>query len=106
MIDRNGFKWGMQQVRAEDRTEDTMAGLQQRLDGIRKGFEKKAPPEAVEIMHRATRDLADLLERNPGLGVGDAAPPFRLPDQDGKMVDSGELLARGPLVVTLFRGHW
>ena len=83
-----------------------MAGLQQRLDGIRKGFEKKAPPEAVEVMHRATHDLAEVLARNPGLGVGDQAPSFRLPDQDGKMVDSGELLARGPLVVTLFRGHW
>ena len=83
-----------------------MGSLQQRLDAIRTGFERKAPPAVLEVMHRATHDLADLLERNPGLGVGDAAPPFRLPDQDGKMVDSGELLARGPLVVTLFRGHW
>ena len=83
-----------------------MAGLQQRLDGIRKGFEKKAPPEAVEVMHRATRDLAKVLARNPGLGVGDQAPSFRLPDQDGNLVDSADLLARGPLVVTLFRGHW
>ncbi len=83
-----------------------MAGLQQRLDAIRNGFEKKAPTQALEIMHRATRDLADLLARHPGLGVGDAAPPFRLPDQDGNVVDSRDLLAEGPLVVTLFRGHW
>ena len=83
-----------------------MARLQQRLDAIRNGFEKKAPPQALEIMHRATRDLADLLARHPGLGVGDAAPPFRLPDQDGNVVDSRDLLAEGPLVVTLFRGHW
>ena len=32
--------------------------------------------------------------------------PFRLPDQDGNLVDSKDLLARGPLVVALFRGHW
>jgi len=83
-----------------------MARLQDRLDTIRRGFEKQAPPEAIEIMHRATRDLADAVAREPGLGVGDAAPPFRLPDQDGNMVDSADLLARGPLVVTLFRGHW
>ena len=81
-------------------------GLQERLDAIRKGFEKKAPPQALELMHRATRDLADLVAREPGPGVGDKAPPFRLPDQDGNEVDSTELLTRGQLAVTLFRGHW
>jgi hypothetical protein len=83
-----------------------MARLQERLDTIRKGFEKQAPPQALEIMHRATRDLADVLARDPGLAVGDAAPAFQLPDQDGNGVDSADLLAKGPLVVTLFRGHW
>ena len=88
------------------RTEDRMARLQQRLDAIRKGFEKEAPPHVLDLMHGATRDLADALARDPGLGVGDAAPSFRLPDQDGNVVDSADLLARGPLVVALFRGHW
>jgi len=83
-----------------------MARLQERLDAIGKGFEKEAPPEALEIMHRATRDLADAVAREPGLGIGDAAPTFRLPDQDGNSVDSAGLLARGPMVVALFRGHW
>jgi peroxiredoxin len=46
------------------------------------------------------------LARGPGLGVGDAAPPFRLPDQNGNVIDSADLLAKGPLVVVLFRGHW
>ena len=83
-----------------------MARLQERLDAISRGFEKEAPSEALEIMHRATRDLADRVARDPGLGVGDAAPTFRLPDQDGKVVDSADLLASGPMVVALFRGHW
>jgi hypothetical protein len=83
-----------------------MARLQDRLDAIRKGFEKQAPPEALEIMHRATRDLAAQVAQQPGLGLGDAAPPFRLPDQNGNVIDSAVLLAGGPLVLTLFRGHW
>jgi len=83
-----------------------MAGLQQRLDAIRNGFREQAPPDALELMNRATSDLADLLAQEPGLSVGDAAPPFRLPDQGGNEVDSAALLGRGPLVVTLFRGHW
>jgi hypothetical protein len=83
-----------------------MARLQDRLDSIRKDFEKQASPEVLEVMHRATRDLAAAVEREPGLGVGDAAPRFRLPDQDGNVVDSTDLLAKGPLVLNLFRGHW
>jgi len=83
-----------------------MARLQQRLDAIRKGFEKQAPSHALAIMHRATRDLADILAGDSGLGMGDVAPLFRLPDQEGNLVDSTQFLARGPLVVTLFRGHW
>ena len=83
-----------------------MAGLQQRLEAIRRGFEKQAPPEALEVMQRATADLAALVAANPGPGVGDPAPAFRLPDQDGNEVDSAELLKQGPLAVTLFRGHW
>jgi hypothetical protein len=83
-----------------------MAGLQQRLDAIRRGFEKQAPPEALELMHRATSDLREAMERKPGLGVGDALPSFALPDTEGNVVNSEDLLKRGPLVVTLFRGHW
>ena len=83
-----------------------MTGLQQRLDALRAGFQKKAPLEAVELMHRSTSDLADRLEKDEGLGVGDSAPGFRLPDHNGNTVDSAELLSAGPLVLTFFRGHW
>lgn len=37
---------------------------------------------------------------------GDAMPPFLLPNAEGKLVDSAELLARGPVVLTFFRGDW
>lgn len=37
---------------------------------------------------------------------GDRMPPFLLPTAEGRLVDSGELLQGGPLVVTFFRGGW
>lgn len=83
-----------------------MPRLQDRLDAIKNGFRKQAPAEVIEVMERAARDLADAVAAEPGLTVGDAFPPFRLPDPDGSVVDSTDLLSRGPLVVTLFRGHW
>ncbi|MGD0809053.1 MAG: peroxiredoxin-like family protein [Acidimicrobiales bacterium] len=41
-----------------------------------------------------------------GLGVGDRAPGFTLPDALGRPVSLSELLARGPVVVTFYRGEW
>src|SRR5262249_21398734 len=38
--------------------------------------------------------------------VGEAMPPFMLPDGDGRMVGLDELLAEGRLVVSFKRGHW
>jgi peroxiredoxin len=40
------------------------------------------------------------------LKIGDKAPDFALPNAEGKLVVSDELLARGPLVINFFRGDW
>lgn len=37
---------------------------------------------------------------------GDRMPEFLLPSAGGRLVASADLLARGPLVVTFFRGSW
>lgn len=38
--------------------------------------------------------------------VGDRLPPFALKNAFGEEVRSSELLANGPLVLTVFRGSW
>lgn len=40
------------------------------------------------------------------LPVGAKAPAFELPDHDGKMVSSSDLLARERIVVCVIRGRW
>ena len=40
------------------------------------------------------------------LKVGDAMPTFLLPNAEGHLVFSDDLLKRGPLVVNFFRGNW
>ena len=37
---------------------------------------------------------------------GDVLPPFLLPDENGRLLSSVELLAKGPLIVTFNRGNW
>lgn len=40
------------------------------------------------------------------LRVGDPLPDFVLPDHQGRLVTSEELLSRGPIVLSFFRGGW
>src|SRR5215471_2779611 len=37
---------------------------------------------------------------------GDPMPPFMLPDDTGKLVSLNSLIAKGPVAVMFFRGHW
>jgi hypothetical protein len=88
-----------------------MANLQERLDGFKKSFESGAPPynaprEAIEKMHRATAELEASGIENRALKVGDRAPSFALFNQDHVQVSSANLVQKGPLVVSFFRGHW
>lgn len=80
--------------------------LQKKLNNLKASFEKSAPKEAVEIMHRATRDL-----RNSGIldGVvqaGYTAPEFELKDNDKKMIRLRDFFAKGPVVLSFYRGKW
>ena len=83
-----------------------MNTLKARLDRIRESFNEQAPDEAKAVMHRATDTLRDsgITDRIPS--VGDALPPFELPDTDGNPVSSADLLAKGPIVLTFYRGLW
>jgi hypothetical protein len=80
--------------------------LQDTLNLMKADFVAKAPKEAVEIMTRATEDLkaSDLMKGF--LNAGDQAPEFTLTDQTGAGVSSTALLAKGPLVVSFYRGVW
>ena len=66
----------------------------------------RIPPEAAVIMHRVTADqrASGYTDRMPT--VGSAMPGFSLTDSDGAVVHSAALLARGPMIVSFFRGAW
>ena len=80
--------------------------LQESLDRLKTKIEGSMPPPFVQIMHQATADL-----EATGIGEGilkaeSPAPEFQLPNQNGALVSSKELLKNGPLVVTFYRGMW
>ena len=80
--------------------------LQIKLDNMREQFESKLPAETLSIMHGATDDLlqSGIMAQVPQ--QNDPAPGFSLPDQNGNQIRSAELLDKGPLVVSFYRGVW
>ena len=84
---------------------DMDATVNERLACYADAVRRFTPPfaEAVDRM----------IERLKGAGAGDAAPrpgdpmpPFRLPDEDGRIVTLERLLEKGPVAITFHRGHW
>jgi len=85
--------------------------LQDRLDAFKADFVGgklafKPTKERLAAMERATAELIETGQAQRAKKAGDAAPLFTLNDPDGNPVSSRELLARGPLVVSFYRGVW
>ncbi|MDX2130541.1 MAG: peroxiredoxin-like family protein [Planctomycetota bacterium] len=80
--------------------------LAQRLDERRAEFDRKAPVEMKERFEKGVRDVAGsgVLER--ALKVGSTAPDFTLKNAAGADVHLRDLLAKGPVVLTWYRGGW
>ena len=89
-----------------------MASLKDQLDTIRRAAEGdgtkpgRIPPDDLKIMHRVTVDqrASGFQARMPK--PGQPGPAFTLANQDGVDVSSAALVARGPLLVSFFRGRW
>ena len=83
-----------------------MMSLKEKLEATRAASASRRPPEQRAIMQRATDDLRASGILNEVAAVGQMAPTFAAQNHDGRTVSSSELLARGPLVVSFFRGAW
>lgn len=80
--------------------------LQDKLNAMSAASAAKLPPETLSKMLQAKEDLghSDILQR--AIKVGENFPAFDLADANGNQVGSQELLQKGPMLITLFRGVW
>lgn len=85
---------------------ESMMTLQEKLDVQKKHFVANVPAETVSLMERSTQELLQSGILGRVLKPGDSLPPFCLPDEKGETVSSEQMVARGPLVVTIYRGVW
>ena len=96
---REDLEQAFNQLRAMD------ASLEEQLSALSQAVRQKWPDFAEAIDRLVAR-----LGRN-GVGasapqIGEAMPPFHLPDERGRIVSLDQLLANGPLAIMFHRGHW
>ena len=80
--------------------------LEEKLAQLREASAKRIPEETRAVMGRATQDLRESGIMDRVIKVGDPLPPFSLRNANGVDVSSAYVLAKGALVLTVFRGHW
>ena len=80
--------------------------LTQELDALAQNSRASLPPEVQTVFSTAIQRVADSDLAKTALNVGDAAPDFTLPGATGETVSLGTLLAKGPVLLTFYRGEW
>jgi hypothetical protein len=80
--------------------------LKEKLDAMRAVAAQRIPPDKQAIMQRATADLRASGIMGRIVKTGQPMPAFTGTAHDGRAIASGDLIGRGPLVLSFFRGHW
>ncbi len=80
--------------------------LTEKLTEIKEASAEKTSAEIAEKMHRAIEELRNSGILDKALNVGDKMPSFSLPNTNGEMISSDDLLKNANLVVTFYRGIW
>lgn len=81
-------------------------GLQEQLDAFKSEFARTAPAGRPALYEAKIEELRASFTLEKAVGVGDEAPDFSLPNARGNQVSLSDLLRRGPVVVTFYRGGW
>ncbi len=80
--------------------------LEDKLAAIREMAKTRQPPEVRAVMQKAIEDLRASGIMDRVAKVGTPAPDFTLPNVAGRPASLAALRARGPVVLSFYRGRW
>jgi hypothetical protein len=80
--------------------------LQEKLDAMREASKARMAPETRAVMERSIADLRTSGIMDRVARVGQPAPDFTLPNAADAPVRLADLRARGPVVLSFYRGRW
>lgn len=81
-------------------------GLQKEIKELNNWVVDNVPAETRELMTQATERLVQSGIVNNARQTGDKAPSFLLPNVNGEIISSANLLNDGPMVLSFYRGAW
>jgi peroxiredoxin len=67
---------------------------------------RSANPEGMAVVDRFVARLEAARAGSAAPALGEALPPFLLPDHDGRLVELDDLIGTQPLILVFHRGHW
>jgi len=98
--------WLLDYIRNHSIQQETDVSLKQQLAEQRAASAKRMPPERQAIMQRQIEQLRNGAIARTMLKVGARTPAIVLKNAKGETVDVANLLKKGPVVVTFYRGGW
>lgn len=83
-----------------------MATLASQLSAVAEGITQNAPAPVASSIKESIADLKATFDRGSTIQIGASLPAFKLPNALGNEVSSESLLAKGPVLITFYRGNW
>ena len=80
--------------------------LKAQIDAFNVQKEANLPADVLALMNTTNEELIAQHIRNNALQVGDKIENFILPNHLGKNIELADLLNKGPVVVSFYRGAW
>ena len=80
--------------------------LTEKLNDLKQQLGQEIPREILEEIGLFLKGLSKSGIVEKSCGVGDKMPSFALPNVTGKVISSADLLSRGPMVLSFYRGIW
>jgi len=80
--------------------------LHDQIAKLKRDMAGQIPSEVQQIMQQAAKVLECSGMADNSLKAGDTVPDFTLPDAKGSDVRFADILARGPVVLSFYRGGW
>ncbi len=80
--------------------------LKQDIDAFITETAGRLPPALVADLQKSIDDVKRSGIADLALAVGDIAPEFTLPNSSRRLIAVADLVRRGPLIVSFYRGAW
>jgi hypothetical protein len=81
-------------------------GLTEQLNDLKQQLGREVSREILEEIGQFVQGLAQSGIEKTSCQAGDKAPPFILPNVAGQLVSSEDILSKGPMVLSFYRGVW